>query len=81
MKRTYTVWITPCETGEGGYWVKVPTLPGCVSEGETVDEALSNAKEAIEGYILALIDLDQEIPVPDERLVAGSMVATVSVEV
>ena len=79
MKRTYTIWITPCETEERGYWVKVPTLPGCLTEGETVEAALSNAKEAIEGYILTLID--QEIPVPDETLVTGSLIATVSVEV
>ncbi len=79
MKRTYTIWITPCETEEGGYWVKVPTLPGCVTEGDTVEEALCNAKEAIEGYILSLID--REIPIPDESLVTGSMIASVSVEV
>ena len=79
MKRTYTIWITPCETEEGGYWVKVPTLPGCVTDGETVEDALANAKEAIEGYILSLID--REIPIPDETLVTGSMIASVSVEV
>jgi predicted RNase H-like HicB family nuclease len=33
---------------EGGYWVKVPALPGCVTQGETLEEALTNAKEAIE---------------------------------
>lgn len=79
MKRTYTIWITPCETEEGGYWVKVPTLPGCVTDGETIEDALANAKEAIEGYILSLID--REIPIPDETLVTGSMIASVSVEV
>ena len=79
MKRTYTIWITPCETEQGGYWVKVPTLPGCVTDGETVEQALANAKEAIEGYILSLID--REIPIPDETLVTGSMIASVSVEV
>lgn len=79
MKRTYTIWITPCETEAGGYWVKVPTLPGCVTDGETIEHALANAKEAIEGYILSLID--REIPIPDETLVTGSMIASVSVEV
>ncbi len=79
MNKTYTIWITPCETEEGGYWVKVPTLPGCVTDGETVEDALANAKEAIEGYILSLID--REIPIPDETLVTGSMIASVSVEV
>ncbi len=36
---------------EGGYTVYVPSLPGCISEGETVEEALANIKEAIELYL------------------------------
>ena len=38
---------------EGGYWAEVPALPGCVSEGETMDELRSNVREAIEGWLLA----------------------------
>ena len=36
---------------EGGYTVFVPSLPGCISEGESVEEALENIKEAIELYL------------------------------
>jgi predicted RNase H-like HicB family nuclease len=36
---------------EGGYTVYVPTLPGCISEGDTVDEAMRNIREAIELYL------------------------------
>ena len=36
---------------EGGYTVYVPSLPGCISEGETKEEALTNIKEAIELYL------------------------------
>ncbi|MGD2086385.1 MAG: type II toxin-antitoxin system HicB family antitoxin [Candidatus Aminicenantes bacterium] len=36
---------------EGGYTVYVPALPGCISEGETRDEALKNINEAIELYL------------------------------
>ncbi|MCC5655976.1 type II toxin-antitoxin system HicB family antitoxin [Nostoc sp. XA010] len=36
---------------EGGYTVFVPTLPGCISEGETVDEAVENIQEAIKLYL------------------------------
>jgi predicted RNase H-like HicB family nuclease len=39
---------------EGGYSVHCPTLKGCYSQGETVEKALANIKEAIEGYLLAL---------------------------
>ncbi len=38
---------------EGGYTVYVPSLPGCISEGETKEEALKNIKEAIELYLEA----------------------------
>jgi len=38
---------------EGGFWAEVPALPGCVSQGETVDEVRANVREAIEGWLLA----------------------------
>ncbi|BBD65827.1 MULTISPECIES: type II toxin-antitoxin system HicB family antitoxin [Nostoc] len=41
---------------EGGYTVHVPSLPGCISEGETVEEALENIQEAIELYLEPLED-------------------------
>ena len=34
---------------EGGFWAEVPALPGCVSEGDTMDDVLANIREAIEG--------------------------------
>lgn len=39
------------EQGGGGYTVYVPALPGCISEGDTVEEAVKNIKEAIELYL------------------------------
>ncbi len=50
---------------EGGYTVYVPTLPGCISEGDTIEEALANIKEAIELY---LEPADEDLSV-DERAV------------
>ena len=38
---------------EGGYWAEVPALPGCVSQGKTVDDVRANVREAIEGWLLA----------------------------
>ncbi len=43
------VLVHPAE--EGGYWAEVPALPGCVSEGETLDEVLANIREAAEGWL------------------------------
>ncbi|HXI24914.1 MAG TPA: type II toxin-antitoxin system HicB family antitoxin [Pyrinomonadaceae bacterium] len=39
------------EADEGGYWAEVPAIPGCASQGETVDELLQNVHEAIEGCL------------------------------
>lgn len=42
-------------SGEDGYFVaECPSLPGCISQGKTREEAIANIKEAIEGYIAAL---------------------------
>lgn len=49
---------------EGGYTVIVPALPGCITYGEDVDEAISMAKEAIELYVSELKDRNE--PIPDD---------------
>ena len=52
--------------GEDGYWVaECPSLPGCISQGKTREEAVANIKEAIEGYVAAL--KEDGLPVPEER--------------
>ena len=57
----YTVILEPQE--EGGYTVTVPALPGCISEGDTVEEALENIRDAIAGYIASLRKHGKPIPV------------------
>jgi predicted RNase H-like HicB family nuclease len=39
---------------EGGYTVYIPALPGCISEGDTYEEALENIKDALKGYLIVL---------------------------
>ncbi len=51
---------------EGGFTVYVPSLPGCISEGDTEEEALANIKEAIELY---LEPVEDELFVSESRLV------------
>jgi predicted RNase H-like HicB family nuclease len=41
--------IHPAE--EGGYWAEVPALPGCLTEGETMEEVVANLQDAIEGWL------------------------------
>jgi predicted RNase H-like HicB family nuclease len=36
---------------EGGYWAEVPALPGCITEGDTMEEVMTNLKDAIEGWL------------------------------
>lgn len=60
--------------GEDGFYVaECPSLPGCISQGETKEQAIINIKEAIEVYILAL--KDQGLPIPVENF--DSMLVTV----
>jgi predicted RNase H-like HicB family nuclease len=60
--------------GIDGFWVaECPSLPGCISQGETKEIALQNIKEAIELYIEVLND--DNIPVPEEHF--DSMIAIV----
>ena len=56
----YTVILEPQD--EGGYTVIVPSLPGCISEGDTRDEALENIRDAIKGYMASLKKHGDPIP-------------------
>ena len=51
------------EAEEGGFWAEVPAIPGCASQGETMDELLRNVHEAIEGCL----SVDIAEPKPDDR--------------
>ncbi|MGQ3683655.1 MAG: type II toxin-antitoxin system HicB family antitoxin [Candidatus Loosdrechtia sp.] len=53
---------------EGGYTVIVPTLPGCITYGDTIEEAIKMAKDAIELYIESLKIHGEEIPTEEDTL-------------
>ena len=55
------------EEDGGGYLATVPELPGCNSTGETEDDALAGIREAIEGWIVASLRFDHEIPPATKR--------------
>ncbi len=48
------------EAPEGGYWAEVPAIPGCVTQGETFEELLSNLYEAVEGCLA--VDIANDTP-------------------
>ena len=64
----YKVVLEPQE--EGGYTVYVPTLPGCVSQGETNEEAMANIREAVEVYLESVNERGIHLPQIEEREVA-----------
>lgn len=57
---TYTVIFEPVE--DGGYVVSVPSLPGCLTQGETFEESVMMVKDAIKGYLSVLKNQKQEVP-------------------
>ena len=61
---------------DGTYTVIVPSLPGCLTFGHTVEEALEMAKEAIEGFIECMIARGEEVPVETDE----AMICTVAIE-
>jgi antitoxin HicB len=65
MKLEYAVRIERLVDGDGGgYLATVPDLPGCMSDGETPEEALKNVQEAIASWIEAADEWKMDIPQP-----------------
>jgi len=72
----YTI-VLEYDPDEPGYSVRVPTLPGCYSQGDTVEEALINAREAIAGHLAALAQIKAPIPEEGEQVPADALRAVV----
>jgi len=59
--------VYPAE--EGGYWAEVPALPGCITEGDNMEELMNNLQDAIQGWLEVANEIDNtesevlEIPV------------------
>jgi antitoxin HicB len=56
------------EDDGGGFIAIVPELPGCISDGESYEDALKNAKLAIEDWIETAKEIDRKIPLPKEQI-------------
>ena len=67
-KLEYAVIVEPLPAEDGGGFIAtVPDLPGCMSDGETPQEALANVDDAIRTWIEAAQDLGHNIPAPSRR--------------
>ena len=68
-KLEYPVIVEPLPIEDGGGFVAtVPDLPGCMSDGETPEEALLNVQDAIAAWIEAAGDMGHKVPQPSRRL-------------
>lgn len=74
-EHAYTVQIQPVK--EGGFWSRVPALPGCFSQGETLEETIKNTKEAVHLYIEGLTEAQEEIPEESEHVVSARILVSV----
>ncbi len=74
LKRPYARVLTP-DAEYGGYTAEILEFPGCVTEGDTADEALENLEAAAEGWIEAALNANQRIPEPSDSQVYGGRVA------
>lgn len=70
----FTVILTPAEE-EGGYVAECPAIAGCISEGDTVEEALTNIKGAIEGCLESMAAHQEAMPEEQPVIVATVEVA------
>jgi antitoxin HicB len=69
MTAAYPIVVEPLSAEDGGGFVaRVPDLPGCMSDGETPEEAVHNVQDAIAAWIEAAADLGHPVPVPSRRL-------------
>jgi antitoxin HicB len=74
---TFSVLLEP-DAEAGGFAVHVPALPGCHTEGDTRDEAIAMAQDAITGYIESLLAHNE--PIPIEQKPSGDALITVTVK-
>jgi antitoxin HicB len=66
---SYHVEVRPLSPEEGGgFLATVPDLPGCMSDGETEEEARANVQDAIECWIEAAVELKRPIPEPSHQV-------------
>ena len=70
---SYPVVVQPLKDEDGGGFIAtVPDLPGCMSDGETPEEALTNVQGAIEAWIEAANDMGHKVPKPSAQLALAS---------
>ncbi len=73
MMKTLPYQVLLRKEGDGTYTVIVPSLPGCLTFGRTVEEALAMAKEAIEGFVACMIARGEDVSVESDDLMIWTL--------
>jgi predicted RNase H-like HicB family nuclease len=76
MERRFKV-ILEWNEEDGGYTVTVPALPGCITEGNTLEDAIKNAREAIIGYLEVLKMKGEPLPIKEPPIFFGEVEVSV----
>lgn len=76
MNYHFTVVLEPDREEPERYNVRVPALPGCLTYGESIEDALDNVREAITGYVESLLADGQPIPTETHPAIATMVVVT-----
>lgn len=67
QKQAYPFEMRPLSEDEGGGWlISYPDLPGCISDGETPEEAIANGNDAVNAWIKAVQEAGRDVPQPGE---------------
>ena len=74
MQYHFTVVLEPDRDEPERYNVRVPALPGCLTYGESIEDALANAREAITGYVESLLADGEPIPTETHPTIATTVV-------
>jgi len=60
----YPITVTPLQDGDGGYLASIPDLPGCIADGDTVEQAVTELRDAFEAWSAAEIEDKGSMPPP-----------------
>lgn len=67
--------IVVADQEDGGYVAECPAIPGCVSDGDTIEEAMANIRDAIQGCLTVLKEKGEPVPEPSDALLGSVEVA------
>ena len=75
QKMTYFMFVHDGKDGKGGFWCEFPDLPGCMTDGDNLEELLKNASDALESWLEAWLDNGNAVPTASDAKALAERVA------